>query len=370
MGNSNLDNVSADIINQIKESLKNEIFDKIPEIGSYLSLNVAQGLRENDKYVVEAFKAMLEKLKYQRDFDIISEAEYYEKLEKLRDKYFSKGTQNWVKYTEEIYAYQKEVLETEKKNITELYGEIADYAEKKLDGILKKQRSAAKEINSFGGLFSVNTVTINGEEDQYTSLHNLEFDIEILKKYGNTIAAIKERISELGIEASGYDMLLSSINSLDVEDALRFSGTLMRASDADFLDYVNNLKIKSKLSEGISAALYEKEFSDGWEDAYENMKKKLLDAGYEIPDGFYTSGSISAQKFGEAFTEGINEQLETVRAKIEEFNASLKIGIDAASGGNIYNTTNTSYNIQASSGSDTVEQIKRFETVKRLSGVI
>lgn len=369
MGNSNMDKVLSELVDSMRESLKNEILNKLPELGNYLSMGVAQGLRENDKYVTEAFDGMLEKLKYQRDFDIISEAEYYQSLEKLRDRYFSKGTQNWVKYTEEIYAYQKKLLETEMKNITELYGEVADYAEERLGEVLKRYQDTAREISSFGGLFDVNTVTINGEKDEYVTLHNLEYDIDVLKRYGQAISDIKSRVAELGIEDGGYDILMSSINNMDIEDALRYTGALMNAEDSEFSEYVNNLRFKNEIAEGISAMQYEKEFSEEWEEVYKNMKKKLIDAGYEIPEGFSVSGSVSAEKFGEAFLKGIDTQLEIVRAKIEEFNASLQVGVDAISGGNVYNTTNTSYNIQSSGGDDTVEQIRRFEAVKRLSGV-
>lgn len=369
MGKSNIDKISAEITKTIRESLENEMLKELPEIGRYLSLGIAQGLKENDKYVTEAFKGMLEKLKYQRDFDLISEAEYYQSLEKLRDRYFSKGTQNWVKYTEEIYAYQKELLETERENIIGLYGEVADYAEKRLGEVLKRQKQTAEEISSFGGLFNVNTVTINGEKGEYTTLHDLEYDINVLKRYAAAISDIKSRMTNLGIDEVGYDTLMSAINDLKTEDALRFTTALMNASDSEFSEYVKNLHFKNELAEGISAMQYEDEFLNGWEDVCGEMKKKLLEAGYDIPDGFSVSGSISAEKFGEAFIEGIEAQLETVRARVEEFNASLKIGTDAMLAGNVYNTTNTSYNIQSVSGSDTVEQIKRLETVKRLSGV-
>ena len=90
-------------------------------------------------------------------------------------------------------------------------------------------------------------------------------------------------------------------------------------------------------------------------------------AGYEIPDGFYVSGSISAQKFGEAFVSELENQLDVIRSKIDEFNMGLEFAPNIS--GAVYNTTNTSYNINSQGAQDTVEQIRRYETVKRLAGV-
>lgn len=339
------------------------------EIGKYLSMDIAQGLTENSKFVVEAFEGMLEKLDYQRDFDIISEDEYYRQLEKLRDKYFSAGTQNWVKYTQKIYEYQKKTLETEKKNITSLYDEVAEYAVKRLEDVMKKQQKMASKLSSFGSLYNVNKVQIGGTTDTYYSLHDLDYDIAAIKSYGESLEEISTRAGELGVSDGAAERLLEEIKGLDTEDALGFMKALLNVGDDDFKQYSENLQIKNLLSQNIAAKQYEKEFNEGWDDAYNNMKSALLKAGYEIPDGFFTSGSISAQKFGQAFVDGLDEQLEAVRARVEEFNSSLRIDLSDKLSGNTYNTTNTSYNIQASDSTDTVEQIKRFETVKRLSGV-
>ncbi len=334
------------------------------EAGKYLSLGVASGLTENNKYVIEAFRGMLEKLNYQRDFDIISEAEYYRRLENLRDRYFSKGTQNWVKYTQEIYEYQKKTLEVEKENIVKLYDDIAEYATGKFDAILKKQQAAAEEIGSFGGLFNVNKVIMGDTTDTYYSLHDLEYDIEMIRKFGESFTELESRINSLGVSGEGGENILDAIRGMDTEDALGFMSALLYTQDAEFVKYAQNLKFKESLSKGVAARLYEAEFAKGWDDAYANMKKQLSDAGYEIPEGFFTSGSISAEKFGQGFVAGLDAQMAIVRAKIEEFNASIETDFPSTN----INTYNTSYNI-TSSGGDTVEQIQRMETVKRLSGV-
>ncbi|MBQ6907131.1 MAG: hypothetical protein IJQ28_02025, partial [Clostridia bacterium] len=122
------------------------------------------------------------------------------------------------------------------------------------------------------------------------------------------------------------------------------------------------------LADAVAAKLYEKDFSESLEDSYAHMKEVLSKAGYEIPDGFFVSGNLSAQKFGEAFITEIETQMQRIRSVIEAFNSEIALG-SMVSSSNTYNTSNTSYNIQSKDASDTVEQIRRIETVKRLSGV-
>ena len=303
----------------------------------------------------------------------------------MRDRYFAKGTDNWVKYTKQIYNYQQKVLKDEQKAletqqkdmekalkeeqkaVLAMYDDVADYATKKLDEIVKKQERLAKNLNSYGSLYNVNTVKINGFTDQYYSLHDLSTDIEVIERYAKDMNSIRERASRLSVAEDAGNYLFSSITEMDTKDAVQFMRALLYADDNTFFDYTQKAYEKFNLSRSVSAAQFEDEFSRGIEDAYGNMKEILAKAGYEIPEGFYVSGGISAEKFGEGFVAELDNQLSVIRSKIDEFNMKIETG--SPMGGNVYNTTNTSYNISAAGGGDTVEQIRRYETVKRLAGV-
>ena len=312
---------------------------------------------------------MLEKLKYQRDFDIISEEEYYRQLEILRDKYFTKGSENWVKYTKEIYEYQKKTLEVEKENILNLYDDITNYAEKKLDEVIKKQNKVASELGS-GVLFTKNTVYLNDEVGTYYSLFDFENDIKMIEEYTNMLTRLREKFDSLGILDDAGKTILSELNKMSTEDAYGYMSAILTSSDSEILSYAQNLLLKQSLSSNAASTQFQDEFNSAWADSLDNMKTLLKEAGYQIPEEFSLSGSVSAEKFGEAFIEELELQLEGIRGKIEEFNANLSTTFDESQAhGNIYNTNNTSYNINASDNLETVELIKRFETVKRLSGV-
>ena len=337
------------------------------EVGKYLGTGISGGLLDSSKNANKIFSGFYERLKYQRDFDLISEEEYYTRLEQLRDRYFAKGTDNWVKYTKQIYSYQEKLIKAEQKEIEKLYDSVSDYAIEKLEAILKKQQKLAENLNSFGSFYNVNTVHMNGFTDHYYSLHDLSADIEALERYSRDMNSLKERAERLSLSKDASDYLFSNIKEMDTEDALSFMSALLYANDDKFAKYTNMAFDKFNLSNLVSSQQYEEEFSQGIADAYTNMKDMLDKAGYEIPEGFFVSGSISAQKFGEAFILELDNQLAVIRGIIDEFNAGLEIS--PTSTGDVYNTTNTSYNISSTGQGDTVEQIRRYETVKRLAGV-
>lgn len=324
-------------------------------------------MEDASRQATKAFNGFYERLKYQRDFDLISEDEYYSRLEQLRDRYFAKGTDNWVKYTRQIYTYQEKIIKEEKKEIENMYDEMTDYASEKLEEILKKQQKLAQNLNSYGSFYNVNTVHMDGLTDSYYSLHDLSADIEAIEMYSKDMDRLKQRTELLSVPKAASEYLLDSIKEMSTVDALQFMQALLYANDDVFSDYTNKAYEKLQLSKGVSSRQYEEEFSNGIEEAYGNMKEMLEKAGYEIPEGFSVSGSISAEKFGEAFVIELDNQLGIIRGMIDEFNAELEIS--SKSGGDVYNTTNTSYNISSLGVEDTVEQIKRYETVKRLAGI-
>ena len=96
------------------------------EVGKVLSKELGNGLLENSKESVEAFKKVKAELDYQRELDLIDDETYYGRLETIRDKYFAQGSENWVKYTAEVYKYQKALLESESENLSKIYDNVSD----------------------------------------------------------------------------------------------------------------------------------------------------------------------------------------------------------------------------------------------------
>ena len=338
------------------------------EVGKYIALDTASGLAENGKEVVKAFSAALDKLKYARSLDLISEDDYYTGLERLRDRYFSKGTQNWVKYTAEIYEYQKKSLEQEKKNIISLYDDISKYAQERLTEVVNKQAVFAEKIKDSGRLFDKNTVTMDGVSDTYYSMHNMQEDIKRIKLYQSLLEEFEERADRLGVSEDIKKGFLKELREEDFNSVVSLLNYMKGSTDESVFNYLSAWNEKNILANAVAAKSFEPEFNESIEDSYKKMKEVLSAAGYEIPESFFASGSLSAQKFGDAFIEEIEVQMARIRSIIDAFNGEIS-GYSNMYGGNTYNTSNTSYTIQSDNAQDTVEQIKRYETVKRLAGI-
>jgi hypothetical protein len=338
------------------------------EIGKYIALDISSGLAENNKAVVKAFSNVLDKLKYERSLDLISEDEYYTQLEKLRDKYFAKGTKNWLKYTAEIYLYQKKSLEQEKENIVSMYDDISRYAEEKLSEVIDKQAALAEKIKDSGRLFDKNTFKIGDTTQEYYSMHDMQKDIENIKLYQSLLEEFSKRADRLGIDSSIKKGFLKELSEEDFYTSIGLLSNIKANTDESVFNYITAWNERNVLAESVAAKSFEDEFNTSIEDAYENMKDILMRAGYEIPEGFFASGSLSAKKFGDAFVGEIEAQMERIRSVIDAFNSELS-AYTQTSEGITYNTSNTSYNIQSSNAYDTVEQIRRYETVKRLAGI-
>lgn len=337
------------------------------EIGKYIMSDTASGMYENNKYVVKAFSQMLEKLNYQKELNLISEDEYYVKLERLRDRYFSKGTQNWLKYTAKIYEYQQKKLEEEKKNIVSLYDDISEYASKKIGEVIDKQAKFAESLKG-ASPFKKNTVNIGDKTVTYYSMQDMQGEIGKIKEYAKLMDEFSKRADSLGISAGVKSDFLAELKDTDFETALGFLSSIKGQTDDSVFNYISAWAERNAVADSVAANTFSKEFAESMDESYEYMKEVLTRAGYEIPDGFFVSGSLSAQKFGDAFISEIETQMQRIRDIISAFNREV-MSYSVNVGGNTYNTSNTSYNISSSEAEDTVEQIRRIETVKRLSGI-
>ena len=362
---------AKNVLSEIKSalSLGTDSSEIRNQVGKYIADDTASGLYENSEAVTKAFSKVLEKLNYQKDLNLISEDEYYVKLEKLRDRYFAKGTQNWVKYTAQIYEYQQKALAEEKENIVSLYDDISEYASQKIGEVIDKQANFAKSIKGTGKLFDKNTVDFGDKTVTYYSMHDMKSDIDRIKQYSSLLAEFSERADKLGISEDIKTGFLNELRDEDFNTAIALLNSIKGSTNESVFEYLSAWNERNSLADAVAAKSYEKDFSESLEDSYAHMKEVLSKAGYEIPDGFFVSGSLSAQKFGEAFITEIETQMQRIRSVIEAFNSEIALG-SMVSSNNTYNTSNTSYNIQSKDASDTVEQIRRIETVKRLSGVV
>ncbi len=345
------------------------------DVFQFVPLGAAKGIEKTSDSAVKAFQSMLEKLQYQRDFDIINDDAYYTDLEKLRDKYFKVGTSEWLRYTKEIYKYQKSALDAQKREIEKLYDDISSYASNKIDEVLSKQDKFASKLKSYTHLFNHNTVNLGDKEFSYYSMHDFQKDTEAITNYVNGLDSLSERLKELGVSDDVIKEFMTELSDVDIEDGAGFTKTLLNAGNDELLKYINAYGDNRKAIKGLSSRYYQSDMDSAWDESIQNMVDKLQEAGYEIPDGFFTSGTVSAEKFGEAFVSEIDNQLAGVRKKIEGFYAAItkmfgadfELSAAGSGGGNTYSPT---YYIQANDTSTSAQlaAIRASEKLKKLRG--
>lgn len=335
------------------------------EVGKVLSAELGNGLSANLKEVVDAFKSAKTQLDYQRKLDLISDEKYYEGLEKLRDRYFQQGSENWVKYTAEIYEYQKGILESETQNITRIYDTVADYAEKKMQEVVKKQNKFSQNLTDYGGIFMRNTVYMNGETDVYYSTRDMKRDIENVKSYASRLSQLKELLAESSISTDAMRGFLEEINGMGIAEGLSFMNYLFANGKENAVAYAGLWEEKVRLGKLFGDEFYRDEFEDTANEISDTLKNALEEAGYSVPESFFESGRLSAVNFTNAFLEELESRMVDIRESISAIVPDIN-GLSHKE--SVQHTTNNQYNITSTDSNDIIEKIRRYETVKRLSG--
>lgn len=100
----------------------------------------------------DAYQEELDDLEYFRDLDIVSESEYYRRLEILRDTYLERDSDAWRRATVELYQYREEQRKAALESLQEAHQSALDAAERgyeesldRLEEWLKQEQDALKE---------------------------------------------------------------------------------------------------------------------------------------------------------------------------------------------------------------------------------
>lgn len=137
-------------------------------------------------------------LKYDLDMEYITQKEYYDKLEALKDKYYSEGTKQWQQYTLEITKGRKKMQEENAK------AELQDYEDR-----LKDSYSWIEEEQFYSRLSDDETIAayerIRAYTKEYYEQGKIDFKryVEEIKKLDKEIYSIqKENLQDSNKELS------------------------------------------------------------------------------------------------------------------------------------------------------------------------
>lgn len=254
------------------------------ELGKPLIDGVAVGIRENSGEVSEAFQDALDVLQLQRDLDLINDEEYYQELEKLRDQYLQKGTEEWWKYTKQLMDYDSKVLDNSRKT----FSDLAKIASSKLKEVQNLIDTMSNKLKDYGDLI-VEREQYDGST--YKQLTDFGTDIATLNRYDELLS---------GLQARGVsDEFFEQLADMSVDEAIEYAELLMALSQEQFDEYMAQWQKKQDLSESIAKKLY-KNKADA---VATEIKSGILEAIKDLPPEFYKNGVLCADLFDQGLIE-------------------------------------------------------------------
>ncbi len=266
--------------------------------------------------VPEAFDKAMDELELRRDLDVIDEAQYYAELEKLRDKYFTKGSDKWWEYEKEIYSYQKEQAE--------------DAAESVLDEIEKRHDL---------GLMS---------EEQYIeelAVYRSQYYAEGTKEYAEMTDKLNKlaRDNELDMLEFHYSMGLYTEQEY-YEKLTEYRDKHFAAGSADWMSYTQKIsdyhtnKIKKAYDEIAEHAgdkledlLSKQESLYGKLDGYGSLTKTVTIKNYYEDGSDLQYRELNDIAKDNDFLRKYNESITAVARRLKES------GLDEAAAAKLYN---------------------------------
>ncbi len=315
-------------------------------------------LSKSSTAVVKAFQTVYSALKYKREFGAISDGEYFDELAKARDRYFSKGSQEWYKYTLEIYNGKMEMLSKYRESVLEHLDDMSKEYLEELSVLSEAREKFAENLESaFGSEKGYRTVktTIHGyfENDEpwvfYDHyLSDFDKEIEQLKEFDDTLKALKERGESLSPEM--FRAFFEELRTLSVEDANILAKLLLDSDDKEFLHYLEGYHAKKELTKSISVNLY----ADDFQKMMLEIEHALETEFALIPPEFFTYGEMTAENFKEGFLREIKTIFWDIESLLEEnwFNFAPTLGPNKEE----HTTFAPSYHLYGTTGS-ALEQI-------------
>lgn len=311
---------------QIVLDLTDEVEDKITDTNKNITNTVNSGVKDRTEKTNKAHETALKKIKEYHDFGIISDEEYYTELAKIRNDYFKEGTDDWGKYTDEIYNFYTSMLLEAKEAA---YQQLKDISNAQ-DAMTLKLQEGVKTFRKF-------SIIEKGNETNFTKLADVGADNKQLEQYNNLLDRLFEKRKDLP------DNLMDTLSSMGVEDGIAYVTAMLTATDEEFNNYLNQLERNEKLAEEISGKVANNEIA---ETAAEIQKQFS-----QVSEDFFKIGEDSAREYGEGFMSELDNVYKEVSGHILNMLPQLQITSDTvndivgAKGSSVSNNSTTnSYN--------------------------
>ena len=270
---------------------------------------------------------------------------------------------------------EREIVKQLKADVSAMYDDILDFAGEHIGEADKKRAAMEKKLSDYGNLTHrviFHNVDESGKKLIYYNLDELDKTTDALIGYADAIEGIRGKMTEGGFSAEEIGAFVDEIAGLSVEDGTVFTENVQKLSGEEFNKYISSWVNKEKAAQKLAASIYNPQMQTAVDESIRYMTERLESMGLSVPEGFFLSGSISAQRFGDGFVSELGAELAEIQTIIDGFNASLGIELQNAEK-SVYSTSvySPTYQINsAAGGTQLLSEIKAMETRKRLSGVV
>lgn len=338
-------------------------------------------LRDNVKKIRYLREEELKCLEASYELGIISTEEYFSSLENYRDRYFSKGSAEWIDYTVEILEHNKKLADEQEKALLNAAETTADDIKSVFVTLEKERESLSKKMQNLP-IYKNNKFKNGDETVEFISLADIERQNELLEQYLHYMSEAQAKISSYWRTDTDDEALneknaalksdyFSQMRDMPIEDALDFARALLGNTEEKFYEHLGAFAERKTLSDQIARALFSEETADAADSAARNLGENFTDALTEelssLSGKFFSSGESACESFGEGFMATLDRVLSSLSSRISAGVSSLGYG-GLLSGGDTNNIeNNTSYNIYGSSTpTETIRLMREKEQMKKM----
>ena len=315
------------------------------------------------------------------ELGIISTEEYFTRLEAFRDRYFLKGSADWINYTGKILEHNQKLANEQEKALSKAAEETAEKINDIFEELEKKREKLNDKLSSYGGISHKNRIVGDDIDIEYVSLSQLDKQNEQLEEYLRLMTGAQKRINEYWRTDTGNpetdeknrelrNNYFNQMRDMSVEDATDFARAISGTTDEMLKKHLAGFERREELAEEISKALYSTDAAEAAQDAAKNLGNDFSYALAEeletLSGKFFTSGKSACDSFGEGFMSNLNKVLaELSKSVVTGLN---ELGYPNLLSGGVSNVeNNTSYNIyNPESPAETMRLIREKDELKKM----
>lgn len=226
---------------------------------------------------LEAYKQIKAELDHSKAVNLVDEREYFRQLAEARDRYLTdeENVSEYRRITEQIYKYDKSLVENEIGLWEEQSEKLIDQLEDRADAVRAEQDKMEDKLSGYGELFTVKNDRMIIEDPQK--------GLDAIDAYADALEGLRTR----GVSES----LLDEVLAMNVDSATQYANQLLSKSDKEWERY-NQLWDEKQVR---AAQVAEQFFKDQMDDLGGEYTDKLGSALDALTGTSFESGVDTAQ---------------------------------------------------------------------------